>query len=189
MTKRKHLILKKRPCTIGNSINTRGEMHGEESVSACDVPLKSLMLEEGELNALLGDDGAFDALFVRGKKGELAMPRFRDCKPLKLTGKFEDCGATFFVGGDDDAEVEIAKAKLGNISLEPQVGGLTLMCVQVQGTPPVEDMARLIAFLNGDIDAKLVFGKKAEKSDKQKDLDLGSTAATNGHGDDEGAEG
>lgn len=180
MAKKKHLILRKRPCTIGNSINTRGEMHGEETVPGFDIPLHSLMLEEGELNALLGDKGAFDALFIRGKKGELAAPRFKDCKPLKLEGKFEDCAATFFIGSDDDAEVEIGTAKLGNISLEPQLGGLTLMCVQVQGTPKPSEMARVMAFLNGDIEAKLVFGKKAEKNDKQKDLELGATAATNG---------
>lgn len=184
MAKKKHLILRKRPCSIGNSINTRGEMHGEESVPGCDIPLSGLRLEEGELNALVGDEGAYDALFVRGKKGELDTPRFKDCKPLQLMGKFDDCAVTFFVGADDDNEVAIGEAKLGRIVLEPELGGLTAMSVQVQGTPPVDDMARLIAFLNGDIEAKLTFGKKAEKSDKQKDLDLGASSATSGEDQD-----
>lgn len=188
MAKRKHLILRKRPCSIGNEMKARGALDGEEAVPRYDFALRGLMLEAPELNALVGDDGAHGALFIRGKKGELDSPRFKDCKPLQLTGKFEDCAVTFFVGADDDSEVAIQSALLSNISLEPQIGGLTAMSAKVQGTPPVEDTARLIAFLNGDIDAKLVFGKKAEKNDKQKDLELGSTAATNGH-DDEGAEG
>lgn len=186
MAKRKVLNLKKRPCKIGLGINTRTEKHGDDDVPACDIPLEGVMLEAKELDALLGD-GAHKALFASAGKGSVDEPRLRQLKPLKLKDKFEECAATIFVGMDDAGEVEIENAKLANITLEPQVGGLTAMSLKVQCTPPSDSLGRLFAFLNHDVDAKLSFGKKAEgKSDKQPELPIGDEATEDETADDEG---
>lgn len=57
------LTITPRPCQLGTSINTRTEMHGDESVPACDIPLVGITLDAEELGALLGDPTAHRALY------------------------------------------------------------------------------------------------------------------------------
>jgi hypothetical protein len=166
------MLISKRPCKIGTSINTRTEKHGDEDVPACDIPLVGIMLQAEELNALLGDQNAHKSLFAKAKGGAPQEPLFRQLKPFVLRDRFEDGAVTLTLGLNGD-EIEFDDVTLARVTLEPRTGGLTELSVQVQCSPPVEDMARAIAFLNCDADAEIEFGKRAEPAKrKQKDLGL-----------------
>lgn len=175
MAKKKLLTLKSRPCKIGPSINTRTEKHGEEDVPACDIPLQGVMLDAGELNTLLGNDKAHEALFRIGEH-DTPEPVFSNLKPLALKDRFEDCWVTIKLYEDIEIKLD---ARLANIKLEPQFGGLTGMNVHVQCTPPVDDMAQLIAFLNAEVEARIVFGRvQVKEADKQAELPMPVPGAT-----------
>jgi len=165
-----YLTLTNRHCKIGNSINTRAEKHGDEDVPACDIPLDGILLEREELNALLGDKAAHKSLFQYTKNAP-DEPSFKAFKPFALKDKFEECSVTLLLG-ISEMELELTGVKLANIKLEPLTGGQTALSLQVQTTCPVESMAQAIAFLNAEIEAEITFGKKTEKSTKQRELPM-----------------
>lgn len=86
------LTLSTRPAKIGNQIQSRGENHGEDSVTAIDIPLTNVMLDEREFNALMGEPNAFNAFFDRSRG--LAEPAFTRLKPLALSEKIEGARVT-----------------------------------------------------------------------------------------------
>jgi hypothetical protein len=168
------LTLDKRPCRIGGSLNSRTEKHGDEDVPALDVPLEGLMLTKEELNALTGDPYMHDALFSHRSQGKLDEPILRMFRPLVLREKFEQGQVLLTVGLGADIEIELKDVKLARVTLEPQVGGLTACSVQVQCTPSAETVAQLWPYMGHDVDCELTFGKKATKSEKQRELPLNS---------------
>ncbi len=166
MGKTTNLTLSMRIARIGSSVNTRTEKHGDDDVPACDIPIEGLLLEAGELDALLGE-GAAKALFTKAATPE---PRFSMLKALALADKFEE--ACVILELADMSTVELA-CRIKGVKLEPQTGGLTLCDLQVQATPTAEDMADVFANLNGEIRAEIRFGKKAVKGRKQPELPMG----------------
>lgn len=166
------LTLDKRPCRIGSSLNARNEKHGDEDVPALDIPLEGLMLTKEELNALLEDPYAHDALFNHRSKGKVDEPVFRKFKPLVYREKFEEAQVLLTVGLGADIEIEFKGVKLARVTLDPQVGGLTECSVQIQCTPSAETVAQLWPYMNREVDCELSFGKKAVKAEKQKELPL-----------------
>lgn len=167
-----HLItIGRRPCKIGSSVNTRSEKHGDEDVPACDIPLDGIMLEAEELNTLLADPGAHRALFSKPRNGAPQEPMFKQLKPFVLVDKFTGSVELTLAG---QVVLELEDVTLARVRIEPQVGGLTMLSLQVQCAPPVEDMAHVIGFLNSTADVSITFGKRVEKAArKQKDLELG----------------
>lgn len=165
------LTLTKRPARIRNSINTRVEKHGDEDVPACDVPLEGIMLEREELNALLDDAYAHDALFNHRSQGKADEPIFRKFKPLVFRDKFEEGEITLHVGMGQE-QIELKGVKLARVTLDPQVGGLTELSLQVQCNPSTDKIAQLFTYMNHDVELEISFGKKSEKGGKQKDLPL-----------------
>jgi hypothetical protein len=163
-----NLTLGMRHAKIGASVNTRTEKHGDDDVPACDIPLEGLMLEAGELDALLGA-GAHKALFTKSK--DLHEPKFSMLKALALADKFED--ACVIVELADESTLEVA-CRIKGVKLEPQTGGLTSCDLQMQATPTAEDMALVFAHLNAEVRAEVRFGKRAVKGKKQPELPMGS---------------
>lgn len=137
--------LTKRPGQIGPSINTRTERHGEESVPGVDIPVSGLMLDKPELNALLQDVDAHDALYT-DSRGKQLEPRFLTIDPIALTDKFVGAKVTISSANGETESLILKPAKIGKIRLEPQVGGLTLLSCTIQGNPP--DHADMLALLN-----------------------------------------
>lgn len=180
----KKLSLRKRLCKIGSSINVRTEMHGDQPVPACDIPIKGVMLTKAELNVLLGDESAYDALYV--ERDGTPEPLFaKHFKPFVLLDQFE--GATVKLALTDDAtELELEDVKLASLKLEPQVGGLTSLQVQVQATPTSEQMAEIIAFVNTQVHAAIAFGKRSEKDRRQKELPMGDQNPDDDNAGDDG---
>lgn len=108
------LTLTTRPCKIGPSINTRTEKHGDEDVTALDIPIESVMLEANELNVLLGEPHAHNALFNGGTSPP--EPLLRMIRALKLKDKFEDCTVTLLLGLNLE-RIELANVKLAKVEL------------------------------------------------------------------------
>jgi hypothetical protein len=197
----KKLTLRKRLCKIGTNINVRTELHGESPVPACDISLKGVMLSKDELNILLSDEKAHDSLFKPGESGDLVEPTFaQHFKPFTLIDEFEGARVTLtLVDGQGEGEaqpdgplsVELDDVSIKSLKLEPQVGGLTSLNLQVQATPTSEDMAKLIAFVDTQVHAAISFGKRSEKDKRQKELDMGEHTEKNadaGEDDDQGAD-
>lgn len=173
-----------RPCKLGGHINVRTEKHGEENVPACDVTLAGVLLEQDELDTLLGD-GTHKALFIT-KRDELSEPRFKDFKPFALKHKFEKSRVAIEIDGVDD-ELVFDDIKISRVRVAPQVGGLTAVDVSVQCTPSSDIIALLYDHMDVEVRAKIRFGRVSEKTnDKQDELALtnGSTEPK----DDEAAE-
>ena len=173
MTNTTTLELADRPAKIGASINTRSEKHGDEDVPACDIPITGFMLEAAELDALLGK-GAHKALY-RESKGNSIEPRFEHVTELAIDEKF--VGNVELDLESIDLELDDENVTLAKVRLEPQVGGLTAMSLQVQCTPSGDEIAQLVQSLNREIRAAITFGgRKQPKGRRQKELPMGPHA-------------
>src|SRR5678815_6168342 len=96
------LDLAKRPAMVMH-VNPRLERHGDDGVLAVDIKLDGIHLEPDELNLLLGDKHAHDALFVKANgKGKAPEPMFRQLKSFELVDKFENCAAIITLGLSDN---------------------------------------------------------------------------------------
>jgi hypothetical protein len=136
----------KRPAQVGPSINTRTEKHGEENVPGVDIPLSAIFLEKDEVNNLLQDPDAYDALYTEDRSKQLE-PRFLTIEPIRLSDKFTGARVTISVNGaGEGTDLVLKPAKISKIALSPQVGGLTLMSCTVQGNP--SDHTDVLALLN-----------------------------------------
>lgn len=167
------LTLTSRPCKIGPSINARTEKHGDEDVQAFDIPLDGVMLEKEELNALLEDPYAHDALFNHRGGGKVDEPIFRKFRALQFKDKFEEGEAVITVGLGSE-EIRLKDVKLARVTLAPQVGGLTMLSVQVQCRPSTDTIAKVLPYMNHEVEAEVSFGKKVVKSEKQRELPINS---------------
>lgn len=172
------LTLDKRPCRIGNSINTRAEMHGEEAVPAMDIPLVNILLEKSELNDLLGERHAWDCLYET-RKGKPPAPVFaKHFKPFQLLAKFKDCNVTLTAGLHLERVVLTESVKLTKLKLEPQIGGLTALSVTVQ-TPATDSVTALLQYLDAQVDVAIQFGEATEAGEEeQPELDLAPPTST-----------
>lgn len=160
------LSLTKRTAKVGNAIQSRSEMHGEDSVTAIDIPLADIMLAATELNAIMREPYAHNALFNhRAAAGGLVEPLLKHVKPLALDEKIEGASITITHGVEAEV-VRLAPVKLAKIKLDPKLGGLTAMSCTVQCTPDLgEDIAHLLERLNSTVDVEIdggEFGAQAE---------------------------
>jgi hypothetical protein len=89
-----------------------------------------------------------------------------------MLDRFEGASVTLQLADDDDG-LELDDVKLANLKLDPQVGGLTSLSMQVQATPSSKAMADVIAFVNTQAHAAVSFGKRSEKDKRQKELPMG----------------
>ena len=95
------LSITPRPARLGSSINTRVEKHGEEDVTALDIPLLDIPLSAAELNALLMDPHAHRLLY--NKEGDFEKPTLERLAPLRLKDKIEGAVVEIKVGLAQDA--------------------------------------------------------------------------------------
>ena len=132
------LTLTEREAVLGNSINTRTEKHGDEDVTALDIPLSGIAIDEQELNILLQDPHAFGALYdAPGKRGTMTEPKLKVLAPLKLKDKIEGAEVSLWIGMAKEPVV-IRDCKIAKVTLDLQTGGTTLLSVQVQCTPTID---------------------------------------------------
>lgn len=168
------ITITKRGAQMGR-INNRLQKHGEEDVTAFDIPLDSIALDANELNAVLADPGAHHRMFHKPADGGITQPSFDGLKPFELKDKFEDVGADLFLGMGEDV-VTVSGASLSSVSLEPQPGGLTFLCGKLQFVPDLATVPLLLQFQGHEISVELRDAKKPLPSAGQVSLTLSSAA-------------
>jgi hypothetical protein len=178
------LNLRKMPCVLAESVNCRTEIHGDDSVPACDFALKNLLLSRDDIDALLGE-GSWERFYVKRMNSGMAdypeLSEFvnRSKTPFAFAHKFEASRVALFLGLEDK-ELVFEGCKLAKIRYEPLQGGQFSVSLQVQATPVDGEIATLFAHMNSDAHAKVRFGKLEEKkSDQSKTSCRSSPAWTN----------
>lgn len=160
--------LSPRACKLGVNLNCRRELHGDDSVPACDIAIGGIMLTQPELNALAGDD-AHDSLFL--SNNEPALPQMEN---MVLKGKRIGAKVVITTSTTMPAKFELSDCKLKDITLAPMSGGLTAMALKVQfsgdGVPLV--VGNLSAYLGGDITFAVGETLLEVKTSKQAELPL-----------------
>lgn len=164
------LTLTNRPCKIGNSKSDNTEKHGDEDVHTTAFALRGLMLEAEELNTLLIEPKAHAALYV--KRDKLLEPTLKDCEPIQLKGKYENCTVLLTLGGLSRQELQLDECRLGKFVLAPKVGGLTELSLQVLCTPEDEAQSLLFNWLDKEVEVEISFGSKATEKAKKKQREL-----------------
>lgn len=160
------LSLKKSNVRIGGSINTRTEKHGDEDVAALDVPFSGLMLTKDELNTVLREENAYDALFDK-KASSPDEPFLKHIKPLGLKDKIEGANVSLTHGLNAETAL-LSDVNLSKLKLDPKVGGLTELSGAIQCTPDLDDgtVELLLAMMNRDVDMTIdVEGFGAQQQD------------------------
>lgn len=169
----------KRNCTI-NKLNVRVEMHGDEEVPCCDVNVSGIPFDRDELDELCGKYTSRSLFDTKGKTVETALKMFDS--PFPLTPKWAKSRVTLYVGLNEEA-IKLSDVKLCKAQVDPQVGGMSFVSLQIQARPDGEQMAQLYEWQGKDGQGiTLWFGTVEEKpKDKQRGLDLGEA----GEGEDD----
>lgn len=170
MTKPKRYTLSKREAKLGTSIPFRTEFHGDDPVTASDVPVSGIMLTQAELNDILQEPLASRALFVRRAGSTLDDPLIRGIQALKLIDKIDNASVVVLVGLEQ-TEVDLGNCKLKGITLEPKTGGLTEMGFKIQTTPTLD---KRIATLLEHMDAGVMVEIGYEHNAEQQQLPMGA---------------
>lgn len=150
------LKLDRRSVLMGPSINTRTQKHGEDNITALDIPLSCICLSSEELAIVMLNKAAYRFLYGR-KKGRPDEPIFGSLVScLKFKKKVEAVSAVLYLGRK---QLRILDATLSKVTIEPQVGGVTWLSFTLQCTPDLDDehpiMEALFSRLNEKIDLQI----------------------------------
>lgn len=172
------LELDSRPCKLGVYLNTPTQKHGEDRVPAKVLGIKNILLTKDELNELLDDPHAWDALYIE-TKGKPALPIFAEkLGPLTVLGKFK--GSTVSLSfGLKPYGIDFSEATCKSLKLERQEGGLTALALTIVclKSNVGGELARLDEHLDGSAHIVLQLGEiededEADEEDDQPALDL-----------------
>jgi hypothetical protein len=178
----KKFTFTEKPCQLGGKVITSGDGEGQSREELVKFSLKGLMLNAKELDKILGN-GAHGRLFVQ-HKGEDIKPAFgEDVNELKLAHLYADCVVTLALDG---GTVTMPAAKISNVVLQPQIGGMTWMGCDVEAPTKLADGVEEVSKY-GDlkIAAHLQFGQKPVLDKRQKNLPLGEGKAGDEDDDDD----
>lgn len=168
------LSINKRWCRISTQISSQRQKHGDENVTALRIPVEQIMLTDRELNAILQEPHAHNALFDHKRAGKSPIkPMFeKRIKPLRLVDKLEGATVTITHGhGGLSEEFKSGTATLSKIELEPKEGGLVAMSCTINCTPTLnEAAAHLLSRLDSSVEIEIAGGEFAPE---QTDLELG----------------
>lgn len=169
----KKFTLPEKPCTLGGKVVTTGDGEGNDREELVKFSLEGLMLNAKEIDRVLGA-GAHGRLFVQ-HKGEDIKPAFGDdINELKLAHRYVDSSITLSLDGET---VTLPAAKITNVVLQPQIGGMTWMACDIEAPSKLADGVEHIGnHCSLKIAAQLAFGSKPVLDKRQKNLPLGEGA-------------
>lgn len=169
----KKFTLPEKPCTLGGKVVTTGDGEGNSREELVKFSLEGLMLNAKEIDRVLGA-GAHGRLFVQ-HKGEDIKPAFGDdINELKLAHRYVECQVTLTL---DSETVTLPAAKITNVVLQPQIGGMTWMACDIEAPTGLADGVEELGSHSGlKIAAQLAFGSKPVLDKRQKNLPLGEGA-------------
>jgi hypothetical protein len=166
------LNLDNRPCKLGVYLNTPTQKHGEERVPAKVLGIKNILLSKTELNDLLGDPHAWDALYIE-HKGKPAEPIFADkLGPLSVVGKFK--GSTVNLSfGLKPYEIDFEEATCKSLKLQRQAGGLTALSLTIVCLKSniAWELARLDEHLDSSAHIAVELGEPEDDDAEEEDQD------------------
>lgn len=165
------LSLNQRECQLGNKY--RGGKRRDEEVRTLVVNLDSIPLDREEVNQLLGDPHAYESLYDTSSVPH--KPFLSTIKAIELKDSW-DGGNVALYYHLGESKVELKKAKLSRIRLEPTPTGSTHMSCTVEGEP---DLDRKFSDLIGKVGDKIECEIRANSPAEQKEL------ALNQHGEGE----
>lgn len=177
----KKFTLPEKPCTLGGKVVTIGDGEGNAREELVKFSLEGLMLNAKEIDRVLGA-GAHGRLFVQ-HKGDDIKPAFGDdINELKLAHRYVDCQVTLALDGET---VTLPAAKITNVVLQPQIGGMTWMGCDIEAPASLADGVEELGSHGGlKIAAQLAFGSKPVLDKRQKNLPLGEGVDDNDDEDD-----
>lgn len=163
------LELSKKHATMG-LINNRLEKHGDESVTAFDIPL-DMLLDTDELERLA--PRASKWLF-NDNRGALE-PAFPQFESFTLKDAIDAKAASIALGaGDKPYEIEFEDVRIKALTLTPLQGGQTQLSLKLQIRPESKHLAKLIDAQETDVKFTFTEGNFAPKNKrKQQELPLG----------------
>lgn len=155
--------ISKRNAKLGTNLPFRTEFHGDNSVTAGDLAIKGVMIDDNELCALMHEPLAFRALFKSRPNSVLHDPLFPGIKPLKLIDTIDEASMTVFVGVEQ-TPIELGVTKLKGITLEPQPGGMTAMSFTAQCTPTLDKrIGELLDHLDAGVFVEISYAHKPQQ--------------------------
>lgn len=156
---------------IGGSINVRTEKHGDENVSAMDIPC-AMLIKRKELNQLMREEIADALLFKSQNEGHYEPVFGGKIGPIPVLGKFKKSKVALKCGVNEQ-EITFEDCVLSKLKIDPQIGGMTLLKFTVQAKL-TDDTNPIFHFANSSQPGQVNTGKfQEEKSDDQPDLPLG----------------
>jgi hypothetical protein len=168
------LTITERVAKLGTKITTTANEKNTDAANSSVVPIVGMMLEEAELDALLGK-GAHKAFFREATVAGVKQlePRFPGLKEITLREKF--VGDVVIDLDDIRVECDDEHVTIKSVKLAPQTGGLTAMSLKVECQPSAQESAAIAAQLNRECRAEVSFGgARKPASRKQIALPMGS---------------
>jgi len=150
-----------------NSINPRGENHGDETKLACDIGLKFKMsnrvldmLQPGLCALMYQKDALAGVNTQEGMEFEEgALPYLRFPALGKFPWAYNGAGYQFHIINDTlngDEVIAVKDCKVNNFQIECQEGGTIELSVRIQGNPDEETIGQLCHYLKQDVKVSLL---------------------------------
>lgn len=159
------------PATYGQmgKLANNLEKHGEEEVTAFDIPVEGITLRPEAVNQLLEDPYADRWLF--NDKGGTREPSTRKFEPFRLRDTYE--GATVSMKFGDDT-FTFTECRIKDVELEPRTGGDTLLGFSVRVRPENDkQILQLLGHQNREVNIDITDARIAVKGGrKQQELPL-----------------
>lgn len=127
------LTLNQRDCRLGEKY--AGKKIADKEARSLKLDLEEIMLDDVELNCLLGEPHAHQVLYNMGRKP--IEPYLKAVKALELSEAITGAHVEIYYQYGT-AKVEMPKAKLSKIRLELRAGGQTAMSCTVEAVPALD---------------------------------------------------
>jgi hypothetical protein len=162
---------------LGTTVGVKTEEGKDgEKIPVCEIQIGGLMLEANDVNALLEDPYAHQALFT--SKGGHLEPALPQVENLVLREKRTNVDVTITIETTGPAKPQTLRGcMLKNLQIAPMSGGLTALGfkVQTKGKHVPELVGLLTAHLDGHISCEVRPGaedKPGKRKPKQRDLPI-----------------
>lgn len=159
-----HAILGK----IANNI----ENHGEEEVTAFDIPVTNILLDREQLNALLDDSVADRVIFNKTRAGDV-QPALKCLEPFALKDNFDGATIQFNFGTGKGEKFTLKDCKVKAVTLEPQNGGNTVVTMKIRVRPENDNhILQLMGHQNRECTLSIAEAKVATTAAAKKQMDM-----------------
>lgn len=171
------LTLTRRACWLGCDWSGKVMQEDGRIIRTLSFQLDKLLLNERELNALLGEPHAWSSLYNDSPDGP--MPFLKCFKSLEFEKEIDTAAVTLYYGLEI-IEQQFVGVTLSKMKLALNDGGLTAFTCKVKTAPTLDEtLARLFEHFGDSIEAELTL----LPPNSQRDLPLNTFGGNNVAGD------